>query len=222
MIRELFRVLSSHSALDDVLRDFAEMLDTAKAMLEEASSIPFEGADPDEFRQKFYDKDKHINKLEQKIRRRIVTHLAVTKGGDLPISLVMISLVKDAERIGDYAKNLFQVFEKAGKLEEGPYYSLVVEARDYVSTAIDAAKSAFMQGDRDAARKLIRENFKLEKRFDQAVWELMDIKVVCEQRCRQPVAYALLFRFYKRILRHLSNILTAVVMPIDKLDYFDE
>jgi len=222
MIRELFRVLRSHSALDDVLKYFAEMLDTAKSMLSEASRIPFEGVDPAEFKQQFYEKDRHINRLEQRVRRRIMTHLTVTKCSDLSISLVMMSLVKDAERIGDYSKNLFEVFEKAGKLEEGPYYQLVLEARDYVSTAIDSAKAAFLKGDKDAARETIRSNFKLEKRFDQMVWELMSPDVLCKAGCKQPVAYALLFRFYKRVLRHLSNILTAVVMPIDKLDYFDE
>jgi hypothetical protein len=32
----------------------------------------------------------------------------------------------------------------------------------------------------------------------------------------------LLTRFYKRIAAHLSNVLSAVVMPLHKLDYFDE
>jgi len=29
-------------------------------------------------------------------------------------------------------------------------------------------------------------------------------------------------RFYKRICGHLLNVLTSVVMPLDKVDYFDE
>jgi phosphate uptake regulator len=39
-----------------------------------------------------------------------------------------------------------------------------------------------------------------------------------------PVAVALVLtgRHYKRILAHLTNIATAVVMPADRIDYYDE
>jgi hypothetical protein len=36
------------------------------------------------------------------------------------------------------------------------------------------------------------------------------------------VPKALLFRHLKRITAHLMNVLTAVVMPFDRLDYWDE
>jgi hypothetical protein len=41
---------------------------------------------------------------------------------------------------------------------------------------------------------------------------------------QQPdaVARALALRYFKRIVAHLTNVLSAVVMPIDRLDYFDE
>ena len=31
-----------------------------------------------------------------------------------------------------------------------------------------------------------------------------------------------LYRYYKRIVAHLMNLLSAVVMPLDRLDYYDE
>ena len=39
-----------------------------------------------------------------------------------------------------------------------------------------------------------------------------------------PVAVALVLtgRFYKRILGHLTNIATSVVVPADRVDYYDE
>src|SRR3990170_1548449 len=33
---------------------------------------------------------------------------------------------------------------------------------------------------------------------------------------------AVLYRYFKRITAHLMNILTSLVMPIDRLDYYDE
>ena len=36
------------------------------------------------------------------------------------------------------------------------------------------------------------------------------------------VALVLTGRFYKRILGHLANIATSVVVPADRVDYYDE
>ncbi len=36
------------------------------------------------------------------------------------------------------------------------------------------------------------------------------------------VPRALLYRFLKRVAAHCANVVTAVVMPVDRLDYFDE
>jgi hypothetical protein len=36
------------------------------------------------------------------------------------------------------------------------------------------------------------------------------------------VARALAYRCLKRVVAHLMNLLSAVTMPFDKLDYFDE
>jgi len=38
----------------------------------------------------------------------------------------------------------------------------------------------------------------------------------------QAVAVALAHRYLKRIVAHGMNVLSAVVMPVDRLDYFDE
>jgi hypothetical protein len=36
------------------------------------------------------------------------------------------------------------------------------------------------------------------------------------------VSRALYFRFLKRITAHVMNFLTSLVMPVDRLDYYDE
>jgi phosphate uptake regulator len=40
--------------------------------------------------------------------------------------------------------------------------------------------------------------------------------------CRQAVSYTLAVRYLKRVSAHLKNLATSLVMPIHKLDYFDE
>ena len=38
----------------------------------------------------------------------------------------------------------------------------------------------------------------------------------------QAVGYALLARYLKHIAAHLGNVATSVVMPVHKLDFYDE
>ena len=38
----------------------------------------------------------------------------------------------------------------------------------------------------------------------------------------EAVSRALYYRFLKRITAHLMNFLTSLIMPIDRLDYYDE
>ena len=49
----------------------------------------------------------------------------------------------------------------------------------------------------------------------------------CKQYCHPQASFsaqadALAHRYDKRIAAHASNVLTSIVMPLDKLDYFDE
>jgi phosphate uptake regulator len=53
--------------------------------------------------------DHRVNEAEREIRRELVVHASVHGGIDTPAVLVYMSIVKDVERVGDYAKNLFDL-----------------------------------------------------------------------------------------------------------------
>lgn len=42
-----------------------------------------------------------------------------------------------------------------------------------------------------------------------------------DRRRREAVPRALLYRHFKRVVAHLMNLLSALVMPVDGLDYYD-
>ncbi len=46
--------------------------------------------------------------------------------------------------------------------------------------------------------------------------------MVSDRPSNVGVPRALLARHFKRMTAHLMNVLTAVVMPVDRLDYWDE
>ncbi len=52
--------------------------------------------------------------------------------------------------------------------------------------------------------------------------DLVMAQIDSEAPAREAVPLALLNRYFKRITAHSMNILTSLVMPIDRLDYYDE
>jgi phosphate uptake regulator len=162
--------------------------------------------------------DRKVNRLEREIRRELVVHSSVFGGIQSPAVLIYMSVVKDIERIGDYAKNLLDLardganFSTVPDLEE--WKSLTEELSGFISAAGDAFRS------RDSARC-----HQLRARGDQLL-DLFDDRV--SQMIRSPdpgpqaVARALAHRYLKRVVAHLMNLLSAVIMPLDRLDYFDE
>jgi phosphate uptake regulator len=130
-----------------------------------------------------------------------------------------MSLVKDVERLGDYAKNL----SEAGELHPDPLPDdeIVGELREIragVEAAFAVTAEVFAKSDRDRAMALIREGRDLTHRCDTLVaWVARS-----DYNAATATSVALGSRFYKRIGAHVLNILSSVVMPLHKLDYYDE
>jgi phosphate uptake regulator len=162
--------------------------------------------------------DQKVNRLEREIRRELVVHASVFGGIDTPAVLVYMSIVKDIERIGDYAKNLLDLAldgASFGQLEDaGEWRRLTTEIAAYISQS----GKAFQEQDRDTARELLNRGGDLLGTFDRRVSALVSER----DSAPQPVARALAHRYLKRVVAHIMNVLSAVVMPVDRLDYFDE
>ncbi|NQT22850.1 MAG: PhoU domain-containing protein, partial [Candidatus Omnitrophica bacterium] len=91
--------------LKGVLQEFEKMLTDTEDMFRRVCSQMLESKADGELKEEIYRIDKEVNRLEKDIRTRIVAHLSIQGNVDLPASLVLMSVVKDAERLGDYAKN---------------------------------------------------------------------------------------------------------------------
>lgn len=162
--------------------------------------------------------DHKVNQLERLIRRELVVHESVQAGVDTPAVLVYMSIVKDVERLGDYAKNLLDLARDGanfGSLEDAHDWRRLTED---VSGHMDRVGQVFLARGEAQARLLLAPTSQLLQFFDRKVSAL----VRGDDTAPQAVARALAYRYLKRIVAHLMNVLSAVVMPVDKLDYFDE
>lgn len=162
--------------------------------------------------------DRKVNRLEREIRRALVVHASVFGGIDSPAVLVYMSIVKDIERVGDYAKNLLDL------ALDGANFGALADADEWrrlgaeVSQYIADAGAAFRARNGERARELHVRGDALLDLFDERVSALLR----AEDPGAQAVARALAYRYLKRVVAHLMNLLSAVFMPVDRLDFFDE
>ncbi len=203
----------------DMINEFGRMLDLGQRMFTDITNVLFEGGDVEIIRDDFFHNDQRINELEQSIRRKVIIHLSGQAQADVAASLIMMSVTKDAERIGDYTKNIFEVFEAIHLLNEDcDFRTQLMALRDKIITGFTRVTEAFKSSDVKAAEELIREFLVLQNECEEATRQLL----TGECKAENPVAYALLFRFFKRILCHQTNIASSLTMPVDKLDFHDE
>lgn len=217
MLRYLFSSLSEHSITEEVLDDFLTMLKRSSKMLTYAMNVLTDKSEGKKYQKKIYLKDKKINITERDIRRRILIHLSMNPGGNVESCLSLISVVKDAERLGDYIKNLFELRDL---IEEGQESCTLFErlftdkGEDLAALFSDAAK-AFRTGDRDFARDIMARGNALAVHYG----DMLDSITETETDVRHAVVLALGARYLKRIVRHLTNIVSAVVNPLDEIGY---
>ena len=162
--------------------------------------------------------DRQINVTEIEIRRELLVHISVHGTADAAEMLVFMNMIKDLERIGDYNKNIFDLALEGVSFSGAEDLEQILGFRDELSSRITLMGEILDTRDEDRARAYIERSDQLRREFDGLVNEL----VHATAPALVAVPRALLYRFLKRVAAHCANVVTAVVMPVDRLDYFDE
>lgn len=218
-MRQLLNVFRGPSALDSATDDFSRMLELALSMVIRASDDFFRPALSPPERTRYYEQDVQVNQYERQVRKLVISHLSGGGSADVPYGLLLMSLVKDVERLGDYAKNLVEVpdLRRDDFPDDANYQELVEIKRNVVSLAKEVVP-VYSNSDHERARQLTVEGRSVAKRCDQLVARV----ATGEYPANIVIALTLGARFFKRVEMHLLNILSSVLMPLHKLDYFDE
>lgn len=220
MLQELLTIFRSGNPLEKMAGDFSEMLGRTREMILAAGEIYFGKPTPPDERTRIYHTDIRVNQLERAVRKQVVAHLSVRgHNRDLPYCLLLMSLVKDVERIGDYAKNITELLEVySGTLPDDEIVSELREIRMGVEETFAAAAGVFADSDRERALPLIRKSRDEARRADNLVLRIARAKY----DGALTTSLVLATRYYKRVGGHLLNLLSSVVMPLHKVDYYDE
>jgi len=172
----------------------------------------------EEVKESLYSRDKSINELLRSIRRKIVRHLTVNPGSEVAASLVLMSVAKDAERIGDYCKNVFEVGQcYKDDYHVSRYHDPLEDACTRVVGLFDTVRRGFRQSDTGLAKAALKTADEIGDECDRVIEQLLHDEQSISTH--EAVAYSLLARHYKRVSSHLANVATAVLGKVDELDF---
>ena len=171
-------------------------------------------------RNRVYEMDIEVNQLERAVRKQVASHLSVPGNqADMPYCLLLMTLVKDVERIGDYAKNLSEVRDFCPlPLPEDDIKAELLEIRHEVEEISQSMTDVLDISDTDHALMFIRRGRETSRRCKLLVQRIAKGR---NEAC-VTTAQILGCRYYKRIGGHALNVFSSVVMPLHKVDYFDE
>lgn len=220
MFRELLNVFRMSDPLRAMEKNFSAMLVVAYEMVISAGQMCFSGTATPEARAALYRRDVRVNQLERQIRKQVVAHLSISGNQhDVPYSLLLMSLVKDVERIGDYAKNLAEIDDvRQGALIDDEITRELQQIRRDAEQSFEALSVVFKSSDQERAIDLIRQGRDAAHRCDALIGRIAR----SDYDARTTTTLVLAVRHYKRIGGHVLNVLSSIVMPIHKIDYYDE
>ena len=221
MFRQILQLFNGTDPLREILETFASMLDDGAWMYSQVLDIYTGQVLPAEKEQELFARDREINAKEREIRRRLVEYLTITEKPDVSSCLILMSVSKDAERIGDYVKNMYDV-AVATRSSPRPLTDLDLAAHQLRTRCLPlfgSTRRAFMTSDRSMAENALKMALELSTDAEKHVWTVAGQEGLS---AKEAVAHALSARHLKRIARHLGNIATAVLQPVDWLNYADE
>ncbi|MBD3160878.1 MAG: hypothetical protein GF346_01855 [Candidatus Eisenbacteria bacterium] len=163
--------------------------------------------------------DRKINKYEREVRRNVLTHLAVTGTQNLVPGLVLVSIVIDVERIGDYTKNIVELASMHPKrLHGGTREADLSHIESWIEQLFPVVNSVLRTQDQTAARSIMSREPEIGSLSESIVADMI-LQRDPEVAPPQAVSLALYARYLKRINAHLTNIASAIVNPFHRIGF---
>ena len=213
MFREFFQLWKKAGLLSESLSETEKMLWMAKSMFSFSLRVLMEQEKEEE---DIYRIDRQLNRLQRNVRRKILEHLSINPQQDVTSCLVLITIVVDIERIGDYSKNLIELSHKYPQRLGGKYIERIGEIEKEIGRLFDETINTFKDADVDLAKQIMERHARIAVHCEEVVEKLIEDT---EISAKMGIIYALLARYLKRVSAHLKNIASGVANPFHRLGY---
>lgn len=218
MFRKFRELLASENLLETayattvtMLEFDTKMYDAARKVLRETDGVDL----PFDIRRM----DRKINKYEREVRRNVLTHLAVTGTQNLVPGLVLVSIVIDVERIGDYTKNIVDLASiHPERLHGGNREADLRAIEERIAEHFPIVISVLRTQDQQAARAVMAREQEIGGASESIVADMVLQRGPGVDSSR-AVSLALYARYLKRINAHLTNIASAIVNPFHRIGF---
>lgn len=220
VFKDIVSIWKSEDLLSQAWDESREMLEFSEDMFSSAIKYLRRGVKIKKLK-KLKKEDKKINEFQQNVRKKVVTHFSVSKNIDnLPNGLVLLNMVIDVERLGDYTKNI---------LDMAIYYPEALVSEELLpelNTLENEAMSRFQKTCESVGRQdivLAEHLLKTHKESlaivsDDIVHNCISGKIDFENN-KQATVVPLYARYLKRIGSHLKNISTTMINPYEYIGY---
>lgn len=213
----MFSIFRETDQLSTVEQQLVEMLASCQDTFRLATAAVFGEQDVIEAGNQLDETDKDLNRTERAIRRELLVHGTV-RGAEVDQGLMLayMSVAKDIERIGDYCKNIWNLAQMGVSFAGADDVEELTKHRMRVASLIERALTAFADQNAQRVHELIPAIREDLGHYDTHIIQY----VTSDEPGRYAAPRALFYRYLKRISAHLSNTLSSVVMPVDRLDFY--
>jgi len=215
MLKKLFGLSQPSTLIREAFGEVGRMLQQADRMLGHSLDVLLDNR-PLEV--DLEGMDDTIDRSERIVRRSILEHLVVSPRSDLSTSLILASIVQDAERIGDFAGGLAGTAGLAKAPREGEFAEALRELATRVRSLFAQCEEAFCDGNEEMAHALEASHREIKAELIRYVERLAESDLSPDL----ALAYGTSANMLRRISSHLSNIASTVILPFDRIRRSDE
>ncbi len=216
MFKEFYYPHKKSVLIKDAITEVVKMLEKVERMFSASFDYLFFGK---EYSRDLFKEDVDINAGERIVRRLVFEHLTINPKQDLIPSLLLISIIGDVERIGDYAKHLWELRDYISEFKCEKNLDTIMHIKDEIIPLFGMTKDAFYKSDEEKGKKVMEKHREIKKNVDNSMKSIFLDKEIL------PVEAAILSNtliYLRRISAHLSNIASSVANPFDKIRADDE
>ena len=166
-------------------------------------------------------RDREINEFQKSVRKKVVTHFSISqKVEDFPSGLVLLNIVVDIERLGDYTKNILDLaIHYPDPLVSENCLNSLKEIEDDILSRFTDTLTAIEQQDEKLAKKLLKS---YRKSFSNMSDKIVNDGISGRQEYKdqkEAASVTLYARYLKRVGGHLKNITTTMLNPYEEIGY---
>lgn len=219
LFKDIVKLWNSDDLLSQAWDESYDMMVLSNEIFTKAIKYLRENEDIDAIRA-LKKRDIEINLFQKEVRRKVVTHYAVSQNvEDLPNGLVLLNMVVDVERVGDYTKNILDLaLNYPDTMIAEQFSDELAEVENEVVSRFSKTIEAINSQDEEVARALMSTYKDVVAVSDKIVNGCISGEIIQGSESKS-VTLALYARYLKRIAAHLKNISTILVNPFEAVGY---